>query len=141
MSVAMLVFVWVVVHLPALAEAAQQLTQVLMTGWILRQRQRLFRLGLQPAVADDDLLPPISVVAPAYNEEIGIVNSISSMLTLDYPDYEVVVVEDGSRDRTFEVLREHFDLQPTILNLDKGLVHRPVTFAWRSPREPRLLVI
>ncbi|HLI01613.1 MAG TPA: glycosyltransferase family 2 protein [Acidimicrobiales bacterium] len=56
------------------------------------------------------LSPPVSIIVPAYNEEAGIATSVSAMLALQYPEFEVVVVIDGAKDRTFEVLRESFDL-------------------------------
>ncbi len=65
----------------------------------------------------DDLLssvgaPPITLIAPAYNEEATCVESVRSLLTLQYPAFEVVVVNDGSKDRTIERLTEAFDLTP-----------------------------
>lgn len=56
--------------------------------------------------------PPITVLLPAYNEETVIVHSVRSTLALDYPDCRVMVICDGSKDRTFEVLREAFELHP-----------------------------
>jgi cellulose synthase/poly-beta-1,6-N-acetylglucosamine synthase-like glycosyltransferase len=46
--------------------------------------------------------PKISVIVPAYNEEKTIADCIQSLLSLSYPDYEVVVVDDGSIDKTFQ---------------------------------------
>ncbi len=54
--------------------------------------------------------PPVSIIVPTYNEEAGIVESVSAMISLNYPELEVVVVLDGSRDGTLDRLREHFDL-------------------------------
>src|SRR5215210_1614988 len=54
---------------------------------------------------------PVSVIVPAYNEEATIVASVRSFLALQYPLFEVVVVNDGSKDRTIEVLREEFQLK------------------------------
>lgn len=59
----------------------------------------------------DKLLPGISIIAPAYNEEISIIESVTSLLNLQYPNYEVVVVNDGSKDLTLKKLVEHFDLE------------------------------
>lgn len=47
----------------------------------------------------------ISLIVPAYNEEKSIVKCLESLLALDYTDYEVVVVDDGSKDRTLELAR------------------------------------
>ena len=53
---------------------------------------------------------PVSVIVPAYDEGPGIVPAVQAMTALRYPRYEVVVVDDGSSDDTFEQLRKHFDL-------------------------------
>src|ERR1700735_5264606 len=45
------------------------------------------------------LMPPISIIAPAHNEELSIVQSTRSMLQLEYPEHEVIIVNDGSTDR------------------------------------------
>lgn len=54
---------------------------------------------------------PISIVVPAYNEEITVVDTVKSLLMLDYKLYEIVVVDDGSKDNTTQVLREAFSFQ------------------------------
>ncbi len=56
------------------------------------------------------MTPSISVILPAYNEEAGILQATHAALNLRYPNFEVVVVDDGSKDATFEVLRSAFDL-------------------------------
>jgi cellulose synthase/poly-beta-1,6-N-acetylglucosamine synthase-like glycosyltransferase/peptidoglycan/xylan/chitin deacetylase (PgdA/CDA1 family) len=53
---------------------------------------------------DATYLPSVSVIVPAYNEEVGIERAIRSLAGNDYPDLEVVVVDDGSRDRTAEIV-------------------------------------
>lgn len=55
---------------------------------------------------DKSLSPKITVVVPAFNEEITIKNCIQSLLDLDYHDYEIILVDDGSTDRTLEEVRK-----------------------------------
>ena len=47
-----------------------------------------------------DFYFPVSILVPAYNEEVTILNSVRSLLNLDYRLYEVIVLDDGSKDRT-----------------------------------------
>lgn len=54
---------------------------------------------------DDSFTPPITVIVPAYNEEKVIAAAIQSLLALDYPAYEVLVVDDGSTDATYATAR------------------------------------
>ncbi len=77
--------------------------------WQYRQRMRAFNL-LDPSRAQAG--PPISVLAPAYNEELTCVEAVRSLLTLNYPRYEIIVVNDGSKDETLTRLTEAFDLHP-----------------------------
>lgn len=58
-----------------------------------------------------DYYVPISVVVPAYNEEVTIVETIRSLLNLDYRIYEIIVVNDGSKDSTGELVAETFHLR------------------------------
>lgn len=63
-----------------------------------RHRRRAAAAGKEPP-----WLPPVSVVVPAYNEAVGIAATVRSLALGDYPDVEVVVVDDGSTDRTAEI--------------------------------------
>src|SRR3970282_2026965 len=60
-----------------------------------------------------ELTPPISILAPASNEEATVGQSLNSLLKLNYGKYEVVLVNDGSSDKTLERLIESFDLFPS----------------------------
>ncbi len=55
-------------------------------------------------------VPGVSIVAPAYNEEKTIVDNVNSLLRQDYPNFEIVIVNDGSKDHTLELLIENFDM-------------------------------
>lgn len=56
------------------------------------------------------LAPGISVIAPAFNEEKTIIVNVKSLLTLNYPKFEVIIVNDGSKDDTLDLLIKEFDL-------------------------------
>jgi cellulose synthase/poly-beta-1,6-N-acetylglucosamine synthase-like glycosyltransferase/peptidoglycan/xylan/chitin deacetylase (PgdA/CDA1 family)/spore germination protein YaaH len=58
--------------------------------------------------AGEAYAPFVSVIVPAYNEEVVIKNTINSLLASDYENYEIIVVDDGSLDRTCEIIRESF---------------------------------
>lgn len=62
---------------------------------------------------ESPLAPGISIIAPAYNEEKTIIGNVYSMLTVDYPLFEVVIVNDGSKDKTLDLLIEEYDLVET----------------------------
>ena len=55
-------------------------------------------------------LPSVSIIAPCFNEEKNIIDNIRSLLLLSYPKADVIVVNDGSRDRSLEIAIEHYDL-------------------------------
>jgi cellulose synthase/poly-beta-1,6-N-acetylglucosamine synthase-like glycosyltransferase/HEAT repeat protein len=88
-----------------------------------------------------DILPSVSIISPAFNEEASIVESVSALLDLRYPDFEVIVVNDGSRDRTMERLVAHFGLERTEVFIHRYLTTQEVRAVWASRRHPGLLVI
>lgn len=87
-----------------------------------------------------DVLPRIAVLVPACNEEVTIVQSVRSLLSLHYPAYEVIVVNDGSKDATLHVLIEAFGLAPTPRPFERALGHQPLGTLYASARHPNLLV-
>jgi cellulose synthase/poly-beta-1,6-N-acetylglucosamine synthase-like glycosyltransferase len=88
-----------------------------------------------------DALPPLSLLVPAHNEEVTVASSVLSFLTLEYPHLEVVVVNDGSTDRTVEVMMKEFDLYEVPPAFAVRLPSQPVRAYYRSRRHARLLVI
>jgi cellulose synthase/poly-beta-1,6-N-acetylglucosamine synthase-like glycosyltransferase len=62
-------------------------------------------------IDDGDLTKPLTMIVPAYNEEVTIVDSVTNLVQCDYPRHEVVVVNDGSSDGTLERLRQAFHLR------------------------------
>jgi cellulose synthase/poly-beta-1,6-N-acetylglucosamine synthase-like glycosyltransferase len=84
---------------------------------------------------------PVSLLVPAFNEERLIVAAVSSLLEINYPEYEVIVVSDGSTDGTIERLRAEFDLKPREVFYRRVLATEEVRRIYRSARDPRLIVV
>lgn len=108
-----------------------------------------FALFVRPPVARSSLLwhrygdvaPPIALIIPAYNEELNIAETVHSMLSLEYPNFEVIVVNDGSRDRTLQRLIETFRLHPIQRPHEIEVAHAMVRGIYGSPVTDRLIVV
>jgi cellulose synthase/poly-beta-1,6-N-acetylglucosamine synthase-like glycosyltransferase len=79
---------------------------------INRNRKSRFTFNIEQAFKFR-LLPPVSIILPAFNEAKTIVESIRSILFVRYPEYELIIVNDGSSDNTLNVLIESFGLLKT----------------------------
>lgn len=86
------------------------------------------------------VVPGISMLAPAYNEAATIGQSVRALLALYYPDLEVVVINDGSKDDTMAVLIQEFDLAPIHPIYQKRIPTAEVVALYRSRTHPTLLV-
>jgi len=85
--------------------------------------------------------PQVSVLVPAYNEEATIAGSVRSMLQLNYPDYEIIVINDGSKDGTMAALHRDFALVPFPEAYWQRVPAQPVRGIYRSTSHPSLRVI
>lgn len=84
---------------------------------------------------------PISIIVPAHNEEKNVVESVRALLNLRYPQHEVVVVNDGSKDQTLQRLRTAFALEAVPIDMRLDLPCRPIRATYRSAINRRLVVI
>ena len=85
--------------------------------------------------------PPISLIVPAYNEAATIGESLRALLLLNYPEYEVVVVNDGSTDDTLQAAIEAFGLVHADTANERILATQPVRGVYRSLMHRELLMI
>ena len=108
--------------------------------FVLKYRRRVqherWRLILQ-----SPLTVPVSVIAPAYNEELTIEESVKSLLMLQYPEYEVIVVNDGSKDDTLERLKGTFDLHQVQPDIEVTVPCNEILGVYRSPTHPNLVAV
>lgn len=84
---------------------------------------------------------PISIIVPAYNEKETIVSSVHSVLELGYPEFELIVVNDGSDDETLDLLHQSFTLFPVADTTRAQLKTKPVRAIYRSLDHPNLVVV
>ncbi len=108
----------------------------------ITRRSRRERAAEFDGLFGDPTTPGVSVVVPAFNEEAGIVDSVRALLALRHPDVEVVVVDDGSADATFERLRDAFDLVPShrLLTAEVPVIGTP-TGVFRAADGRQLVVV
>ncbi len=103
-------------------------------SWLVRGRQP-GRRALPPS------RPGISVLVPAFDEELLVVATVASLLAVDYEPLEIVVVDDGSTDATFDRLAEAFDLVPVPLGGPLPIPTAEIQALYASRVAPGLLVV
>lgn len=101
-------------------------------NWKLKDKGLLFKAGL---------LPSISILLPAFNEEKNIIESINSLLALDYPDYQLIIVNDGSSDNTLETVIRAFNLKKRDLHYNPQIHTKAIQFFYNNPEFPKLLLL
>lgn len=87
------------------------------------------------------LIKPVSVIAPAFNESNTIVESVRSLLAIEYPHLEVIVVNDGSTDDTLKQLIQAFHLERRAWVFRRLLPTKPIKGIYVSRSDPRLVVV
>lgn len=94
-------------------------------------------------VQSSPYVPGISIVAPAYNEEKTIIDNVNSLLKMDYPNFDVCIVNDGSKDKTLELLVETFEMVEVPFEYVEKVHCAPFKRLFKSinPRYSRLIVV
>ena len=104
-----------------------------------RRRGRTFET--LDRIRESSLTIPVSIIAPVYNEAPIVAQSTRSFVEIDYPEYEVIVVNDGSTDDTLGVLDREFDLEPIEHFYRRRYESGPIRGLYRSRTHPKLVVI
>jgi cellulose synthase/poly-beta-1,6-N-acetylglucosamine synthase-like glycosyltransferase len=116
------------------------LTSLFAFGALRRYALRMRSLDLRDLITSSGA-PSITLLAPAHNEEATCVDAVHSLLTLDYPHYEIVVVNDGSTDATVERLVDAFNLVPASRLPTSEIPTATVRQIYRSRRHPNLWLL
>lgn len=117
------------------------LIQLIAAAFGLRKYVRALRYTDYKRFVDSENMAPISLLVPAYNESATIIDSVKNLLSLDFPEYEVIVVNDGSKDDTLELLKAEFELVPFVQPYRRSLDTKPVKCIYRSPQHGNLIVV
>lgn len=86
-------------------------------------------------------VPPVSILVPCCNEEKTIVDNIESLLSIEYNKFEIIVINDGSKDNTLDTLRKAFDLKKLDSPYRKNINTKEVRGIYLSSRVPNLTVV
>lgn len=110
----------------------------LVAVWV--HNRRLVYQGLEE-VRESVVTPPVTIIMPAWNEQEVVVQSVRSALQADYPNLELIVVDDGSTDSTLQYLINAFHLVKMDLIYRPRLQTKPHRGFYLNPRLPKLMVI
>jgi biofilm PGA synthesis N-glycosyltransferase PgaC len=106
-----------------------------------RRRRREREVDDVDALSGSRFAPGVSILVPAYNESAALPDAVRSALSIDYPEFEVIVVNDGSTDDTLARLVDELDLVPVEASSREVLETEQVVGYYRSPSDRRLLVV
>ncbi len=97
--------------------------------------------GARRLLTSDSYYKPVSIIVPAYNESAVISDCIRSLLNLHYPEFEIIVVNDGSSDETIARLKEDFKLGAYLKPVRRQIPHAPIKNIYISGNYPNLIII
>ena len=120
---------------------AVSLGQLATAAWVFAYRIKPAPNSIDLWSRYEDLAPPVTVIAPAFNEELSIVDSVQALLALQYPEHEVIVVNDGSNDETLARLTDAFAMYPIDRQQVVALQTTRVLGVYASRTHANLLVV
>lgn len=116
---------------------------LLVVSALMYVRKQMFQADVvKPSgLFKSNLYKTISILVPAYNESGNIIESIESLLKLEYPEYEIIVINDGSSDDTLEQLISYFKLEKTELYYQETIDHQLIRGIYKTSELPNLTVV
>jgi cellulose synthase/poly-beta-1,6-N-acetylglucosamine synthase-like glycosyltransferase len=95
-------------------------------------------------ILSSSISPSISIIAPAYNESLNIVENVRSLLSNHYVNYDVIIINDGSKDDTLEKLITAYDLVKVDYLINNQVATKPLrkgVFKSTNPAFEKLIVV
>lgn len=117
------------------------LIQGLLSVHLLKRHYQQLRVSDLERFKQDTELPPVTLIIPAFNEETTLQDTLDNLRRQDYPNYEILIVNDGSTDMTLELLMQKFALRPALHLNPNCLPTAPVKEVYRSEKDPQIWVV
>ena len=117
------------------------LWMLLSATFYLRKRRELEKDSFEDVYVDAFFTKPVSIIVPAYNEEIGVVDTVRSLFSLRYPETEIIIVNDGSTDKTLEVAIRALKMVPVDRVVKNALSTKPIKGMYVSKIYPNCILI
>ena len=115
---------------------------LVIVGWFaVNHYVRMRPLRDYRHVGTSELSMPVSIIVPGFNEALNIAESVRSLLATQFSQLEVIIVNDGSTDKTLDVLKAAFNLVAIERTPRSGLATMPVRQVYASPMDSRIVVI
>lgn len=137
---AMQVFAYLIIGYMAIVIISYSIMFVL-SFQTLRKERSLDRREMDSRFVDAFYSKPVTILVPAYNEESGVVATIHSLLNLDYPQTELIIIDDGSKDGTAATVIKQFDMTVSEKSGNPTLSTKPILGIYRSNVHPNLWLI
>lgn len=136
-----IIIMWCVLAIGML-QTTVYLLQLLIAYIEIKTRQHMHGPMDSWNLLTSNLAMPVSIIVPAYNEEVTICDNVRAILSLTYSPFEVIIVNDGSKDATLQTLISTFALKPVHRAYEPTtLAHKPIRGLYSSKLHPRLLLI
>lgn len=117
------------------------LTQLILSFFKIRRDNKRKPADDYEKYLDSDNLLPISLLIPAFNEQEHIVHNINALLKLEYPEFELIVINDGSTDSTHESVIAAFHLYPIEYSIKISIPTKEIKGVYINPEYPQLIYV
>lgn len=114
---------------------------LLFSLFALWEDHQLDKLNLYEELNDIQFSKPVSILVPAYNEQQNIIDTVQSLLSINYPEYEIIVINDGSKDKTLNVLIENFKMQKIEKVVRKQIDTNSIRAIYQSTINKKVLLV
>ncbi|MEM4251385.1 MAG: glycosyltransferase family 2 protein, partial [Candidatus Bathyarchaeia archaeon] len=123
-----------------LIRGSMRLVETAISVWKTR-KNTVSRLANRFAMISSPKIQPISILLWNQNRQPGFEEAVHSLLSLNYPDYELIIIDDGSTDATLESLTKIFSIEPVSRVFKRSLVTGPIHDIYTSTKYPKLTVV